>query len=127
MSISNSTFYGNQAVATNGANDLTFRSGGEALGGAIDNSAPLTISNSTFTDNVAKGGDEGDNSSDGVDGGGFVGIATGGGICNFFSSLTVSNSTFTDNRAIGGNSARVGMPLAAASWERGSQAIPSPT
>ena len=105
MTISGSTFTGNQALGGNGANDLTFRDGGEALGGAIINSAPLTITNSTFTDNLAQGGDGGDNSSDGIDGGGFVGIATGGGVCNFFSSLTVTSSAFTDNQAVGGDSA----------------------
>ena len=40
-----------------------------------------------------------------IDAGGFVGVATGGGVCHFFSSLTVTNSTFTDNQAKGGNSA----------------------
>jgi hypothetical protein len=105
MTISYCTFTSNQAVGADGTNDLTFRDGGEALGGAVINSAPLTITNSAFSDNLAKGGDGGDDSSDGVDGGGFVGVATGGGVCNFFSTLTVSNSVFTDNRAIGGNSA----------------------
>jgi hypothetical protein len=105
MTICNSTFIGNQAVASNGTNDLTEPAGGEALGGAVFGGSPLAITCSTFTDNLAKGGDQGDNSSDGVDGGGFVGIATGGGVCNFFSSLTVCNSTFTDNQAVGGNSA----------------------
>ena len=57
MTISNSTFTGNQAVGANGANDLLYVSGGEALGGAIFNFTPLTITNSTFTDNLAKGGD----------------------------------------------------------------------
>lgn len=51
---------------------MTYRDGGEALGGAVVNASPLTITNSAFTDNLAKGGDMGDNSSDGVDGGGFV-------------------------------------------------------
>jgi hypothetical protein len=105
MAINDSSFIGNQAVASNGANDLTYPDGGEALGGAVANASPLTITNSAFTDNLAKGGDMGDNSSDGVDGGGFVGVATGGGVCNFFSSLTVTSSAFTGNQAIGGNSA----------------------
>ncbi|HEV3082951.1 MAG TPA: hypothetical protein VGY66_24410, partial [Gemmataceae bacterium] len=108
MTISNSTFTSNRVVGGNGANDITYGSGGEALGGAITNAAPLTISNSTFTDNVAKAGDGGDASSDGIDfiaGRSQVGTATGGGVVNFFSSLTVTNSTFTDNQAIGGNSA----------------------
>jgi hypothetical protein len=108
MTVRNSTFIGNRAVGANGANDLVFVSGGEALGGAIWNSTPFTITNSTFTDNLAKGGDGGDNSSDGIDfiaGGGQVGSGTGGAVVNYFSSLTVTGSTFTDNKAIGGNSA----------------------
>jgi hypothetical protein len=105
MTISNDTFDSNHAVATNGGNDITNPNGDESLGGAIYSGAPMTVANSTFTDNLAQGGSMGDNSGDGMDGGGFVGIATGGGICNFFSSLLVSDSTFTDNKAIGGTMA----------------------
>lgn len=106
LTISNSTFTGNQCIGSNGTNDITEPSGGEALGGAIDNVGSLTITASEFIDNLAKGGDQGDNSSDGFDGGGFVGLATGGGVCGVFgSNTTLSDVEFIGNQAIGGNSA----------------------
>ncbi len=105
LAISNCTFTGNQAVGANGANNSTEVFGGEALGGAIANAAPLTITGSTFTDNLAKGGDHGSNLG-GVDPNPVVGEVWGGGIVDaFFGSLTVTNTTFTGNQAIGGNSA----------------------
>jgi hypothetical protein len=106
VAIRNSTFTSNQCIGSDGANDITYLSGGEALGGAIDNVGSMIITTSTFTRNLAKGGDNGDNSSDGVDGGGFVGVAAGGGVCAFFgSTTTLTNCAFIQNQAIGGNSA----------------------
>ena len=64
--------------------------------------APLTITGSTFTDNLAKGGDQGNNLNP-DDGGPFVGTVEGGGICEPVSSLTVTNTSFVGNQAIGGN------------------------
>jgi hypothetical protein len=105
MSINNCTFTGNEAVGANDANNATALFGGEALGGAIANAAPLTIANSAFTDNLAKGGDGGANIG-GRDPNPVVGEAWGGGVVSaFFSTLTVSNTSFTGNEAIGGNSA----------------------
>jgi hypothetical protein len=107
LAISNCTFTGNQALAANGANDFTNEFGGQALGGAIDSDAALSINNSAFTENLAQGGDEGNNASGVSDNNtnGFVGLATGGGVCDEGASLAVADSTFTGNQAIGGNSA----------------------
>jgi hypothetical protein len=105
MNATGDTFTSNQAIASNGGNDITNPNGDESLGGAIFSGSTLFVDKGTFTDNLAKGGDLGDNSTDGADGGGFVGIATGGGICNFFGTASVSNSTFLANQAIGGNMA----------------------
>ena len=55
LAISNCTFTGNEAVGANGANNSAALFGGEALGGAIANAGPLTIANSTFTDNAGQG------------------------------------------------------------------------
>jgi len=104
LAISNCTFTGNQAIGANGTNNFTHKFGGQALGGAIANAAPLTITASTFTDNLAKAGDQGNNLN-GIDGQPLLASAYGGGIVNFASSLTVSNTTFTGNQAIAGNSA----------------------
>src|SRR5208282_3951711 len=95
---------GNQAVGANGASDVVQRFGGQALGGAIANAAaPLTIANSTFTDNQAKGGNGGNNLN-GIDGAPAVGFTDGGAIVNvFFGALTVTNTTFTGNQALGGS------------------------
>ena len=65
--------------------------------------APMTITASTFTDNLAKGGDGGNDLFVGVNTLPVVGEVAGGGICEPVSSLTVTNSTFAGNRAIGGN------------------------
>ncbi len=106
--ISTSTFSRNDAIGSNGANDVMYEYGGQAEGGAFYTEAALTtITNSTFANNLAKGGDQGNNSS-GVsdnDTNGFVGLAVGGGICNQFASLTVTNGSFVGNQAQGGNSA----------------------
>jgi len=104
LALSNCTFTGNEAVGANGANNSAALFGGEALGGAVANAGPLTVANSTFTDNMAKGGDQGDNVG-GVDTNPVLGESWGGGMVNFASVLTITNTTFSGNRAIGGNSA----------------------
>jgi hypothetical protein len=104
LAISGCAFTGNEAVGANGTNNATALFGGEALGGAMANAGPLTIVNSTFTDNVARGGDQGDNVG-GLDPDPVVGEAWGGGLVNFASSLTISNTIFSGNQAIGGSSA----------------------
>ncbi len=104
LAITNTAFTGNEAVGANGANNSAALFGGEALGGAIANAGPLTIANSTFTDNLAKGGDQGDNVG-GVDTNPVLGEAWGGGLVNFASTLSITNTTFSGNEAKGGNSA----------------------
>ena len=91
LTVSNSTFTSNAAISAAGPFFVT--------GGAIENDAGVNndvpsnavISNCTFTNNVARGGD-------GVTG-------NGGGIDNQGpgSTMTVSNSTLTANQSIGGN------------------------
>jgi hypothetical protein len=112
--ITNSTFTGNQAIAANGTNDFTNQFGGQSLGGAIFTNSPVTIANSGFTDNLAKGGDQGNNSSGVTDNNtnGFVGLASGGGVISQFGTLSITSSYFVGNQAIGGNSAvGVGGPV----------------
>ena len=103
LAISNCTFTGNEAVGANGTNNSAALFGGEALGGAVANAGPLTITNSAFTDNVAAGGDQGENVG-GLDPNPVVGEAWGGGLVNFASVLTMTNTVFTGNEAVGGNS-----------------------
>ena len=113
--ISNSTFTGNQGIGANGTDDFSFEFGGQSLGGAIYTDLPLTIVNCGFTDNLAKGGDRGNNNSGVTDKGtnGFVGLAAGGAIINQGGTLSVTSSFFVGNQAIGGNSAAgVGGPVA---------------
>jgi hypothetical protein len=103
MTISNCSFTGNEAIGASGADDFTQKFGGQALGGAIASAAPLTISASAFTDNLAQAGNHGNNLNP-IDGGPFADSAYGGAIATIASSLTVTSSTFYYNRAIGGSS-----------------------
>jgi hypothetical protein len=91
LTISNSAFTANQAL---GADHSVGASAGNALGGAIVNSATASVSGSRFTHNVARGGSDCTGSLDAT--------GAGGGINNS-GSLTVTNSTFSHNQAIGGN------------------------
>ncbi len=104
LAISDCTFTGNEAVGANGTNNSAALFGGEALGGAVANAGPLTIATSTFTDNAARGGDQGDNVG-GLDANPVLGEAWGGGLVNFASTLTITSTLFSGNQAIGGNSA----------------------
>jgi hypothetical protein len=107
MSITGSTFTGNQAVGTPGADGDSRES--IAWGGAIWNGgedpdvfATLTVSSSTFTGNQALGG------GGHIDGTSSFAIASGeagGGAIedNQGGKLFISNSTLTGNQAIGGS------------------------
>jgi hypothetical protein len=94
--VSGCRFNGNQAIASGT---------GTAVGGAIDNlgfqfGATATVTNSSFSGNVARGGDGG-NADSGLT---FHGLGIGGAIINDVgATLRVSGSTFTDNEAHGGS------------------------
>jgi hypothetical protein len=91
LTISSSAFTANQAV---GADHSNGASAGNALGGALVNSATASIADSRFTFNVSRAGSHCTGSLDAT--------GTGGGISNS-GSLTVTGSTFSHNQAIGGN------------------------
>jgi hypothetical protein len=107
-------FSGNQALG--GSNAANSTSGtaqlGLAFGGAVFNLSTATITNSTFDNNLAQGG----NDNTAPNGDSLVGAGTGGAITNnpFFDgsggNLNASNCTFTNNRAIGGTG-NTGGPL----------------
>jgi hypothetical protein len=105
--ITNCTFTGNQAIGASGTDDFSFEYGGQALGGAIYNNQPLSVVGSFFTDNLAKGGDQGNNDSGVTDNdtNGFIGLGAGAGIANQGSTLSVTSTYFVGNQAVGGNSA----------------------
>ena len=102
LTISNSSFIGNQALGSDGG---TGQSGGDGLGGGIFNNAgsdsPVTLNNCALSDNQATGGAGGD----GANGGNGL----GGGLYNDgTSTLAVTGSTVTDNQAIGGQGSPAG-------------------
>ena len=90
LTLSNSSFTGNQAIGGSGA---------EGEGGALlfFPGATVSIRNSSFTGNLAQGGT-------GL--GGF-----GGGVLNNGGTVTLTNSTLTANRAIGGTGTGVAPPV----------------
>ena len=93
LTVSNCTFSGNQAIGSAGY--------GLAGGGGIDNEPGgiLHVSQSTFNDNRAQGGDGGTISDKRP----FIGLGFGGAIQNFFATATIDQCTFTGNQAVGGS------------------------
>jgi hypothetical protein len=89
--------------------------GGDALGGGIENSGFLLITNSTFYQNSAIGGAGGDGGVGGVKGGngGPGGSAIGGGVYNS-GDITVANCTFSKETASGGDAGNAGSGAGAA-------------
>jgi hypothetical protein len=76
--------------------------GGSALGGGLYvGGGTVTISNSTFDSNDARGGDGGDSTPEGS-GGGDGGQALGGALYASTASLSLHNSAITGNDANGG-------------------------
>ena len=77
--------------------------GGDALGAGIANTGLLSITNCTFYQNSATGGDGGDGGLGGVKGGagGAGGSAIGGGLYNS-GTIVVVNCTFSNGDATGG-------------------------
>src|SRR5262249_60513563 len=81
-----------------------FAEGGFAVGGGldIDSESSVQVSNSTFRDDEALGGNGGAGSSTHL-AGGTGGFAEGGGVnVDFGSTATISNVSFLDDRAQGG-------------------------
>lgn len=83
LTVSNSTFIGNESIAASGP----YYSDAAALD--VEIGAVATISNTRFVGNAAAGGS-------GV-------TAQGGAVFGEFCTLTFSKCSFTDNQAIGGN------------------------
>jgi hypothetical protein len=104
LTVKNSMFIANQAIAGNGA-DASKASGpyvvDAATGGAIanDEGQHLVIDGCTFSFNEAIGGSNAIGSSSGS---GRIGHALGGAV-QTSGSATITNSTFDHNKAIGGN------------------------
>jgi hypothetical protein len=96
-------FSSNRAIGGSNATGFTSDSRvGHAVGGAVQNDGPATITNSSFDHNEALGG------SNNAGGGAFIlGRGAGGAIGSFSflgnqTTLAVSACTFTDNRGVGG-------------------------
>ena len=95
LTVANCAFTNNQAVGPGPSNSGPLGTG-EGNGGAINNSSPATISNSTFDGNLALGR-----------------LTNGGAISTGENEITnpatlpmaISNCTFTGNQAVGGNDA----------------------
>lgn len=99
------------------------RSGGNALGGGIENDkgGSVTLTNCTLFQNEAIGGGGGNGGDGGGRGGngGNGGNATGGGIYNL-GTVTVVNCTFSQGGAFGGTNGSAGSGVASArSGKRG--------
>lgn len=97
----------NIAFGTNNANG----DGHRGIGGAVAiYSAALTVTDGSFINNVARGGDGATGASGVIEGGGVDGaegrtggIAYGGAVFGDSAQLSVSGSTFTSNRARAGH------------------------
>jgi hypothetical protein len=105
LTVLDSTFAANQAIAGNGGSGGKFAGGclvDVAIGGGISNNdvgTTLVVSGSTFSYNLAVGGS---NASGSTGGPGHVGTGAGGGVGNL-GVATVTNSTFDHNQALGGS------------------------
>ncbi len=99
MTITHSSFTGNQVHVVTPADGSD---GGTAAGGALEleDNAKATVSFSSFTDNLAAGGNGGAGAA-GNDGGA-GGTAAGGAVAGSSAILDISNSQFSDNEARAG-------------------------
>jgi hypothetical protein len=106
LTVTRSTFIGNQAIAGSGAsggNGASVYEEGVGKGGAIANidGPTITVSACSFSHNQAIGGS---NNTNGTSGGDRIGHAIGGALMTEGSSVaTIMNSTFDHNQALGGN------------------------
>ena len=92
--ISDSTFVGNQAIGADGSGGIGFGRGG----GLYNTAGTVTVENSTFQGNLARGG------SNNTRGGALIGPAGGGGIFNAdAATLFLTGSTVAGNLALGGS------------------------
>jgi CSLREA domain-containing protein len=81
---------------TSGSAGCTAGGGGGGLGGAVFNhSGTLTVTNSTFSGNTARGGNGGNGEANGYGGNG--GSAFGGSLFNLNGTVAVTNSTFASS------------------------------
>jgi hypothetical protein len=104
LTVEDSTFIANQAIAGNGGSGGRFRDlcvVDVALGGGISSAdgTALVVSRSTFSHNQAVGGS---NASGSTRGQSRVGNGAGGGLGNL-GVATVTDSTFDHNQALGGS------------------------
>jgi len=98
LSVSQSSFFGNQAFGQGTGNVGTGNdNAGEGSGGAIFNGNTLSLSGSSFANNTAKGGFGGLRMVYDCPGG----IGRGGAICSL-GTLSATNCTFAANFAVGG-------------------------
>src|SRR5262249_23643163 len=94
LNVLNTAFFGNRAIG----GDNPGAPAGNGVGGAIENQGMASISQCTFTGNVAQGGA----GSAGV-AYPYVGFGLGGAVDNEHGgAFTISKSTFTGNKALGG-------------------------
>ena len=92
--ISDSTFVGNKAIGADGSGGIGFGRGG----GLYNTAGTVTVENSTFQGNLARGG------SNNTRGGALIGPAGGGGIFNAdAATLFLTGSTVAGNLALGGS------------------------
>ena len=92
--IGDSTFVGNQAIGADGRGGIGFGRGG----GLYNTAGTVTVENSTFQGNLARGG------SNNTRSGALIGPAGGGGIFNAdAATLFLTGSTVAGNLALGGS------------------------
>ena len=105
LTVSGSTFTGNQARGASGSSNGTYHGTwvlpGVAYGGGLASAGAATVTNCQFASNLVEAGNACTNATS------FAGNAGGGAISSlgFFgrATLNVSGSNFTNNQAIGGN------------------------
>ena len=110
LTVEGTSFVDNQAVG--GSNSLSPTHNGHALGGGIMSgtllallgagSATLTVSDSTFSHNLAQGGNDNQVTDAFVPRSDAPDNAYGGGILVYQGSAAISSTTLTKNQAIGG-------------------------